>query len=214
MARQAAIYLGHLNPLTTAHENIISFLLRDCENVYIFPVRFLKYNTEINTKSFPFPYDVRKAMIEAVFSNNDRVIVLPDYAFFSPFIKYVPPLISPYSWVLRRQILKSVKEETFVSYSGDRIERIVLSIYGLHPIGEKRLSFSSSSVKEMLYAQVTQDSSKERLAQEILAWQDKVPKKVVDIIKDNWYMIQKFAKSPDLTIRIMGTKFPKNGFLV
>jgi hypothetical protein len=61
---------------------------------------------------------------------------------------------------------------------------------------------------------VTQDSSKERLAQEILAWQDKVPKKVVDIIKDNWYMIQKFAKSPDLTIRIMGTKFPKNGFLV
>ena len=214
MARQAAIYLGHLNPLTTAHENIISFLLRDCENVYIFPVRFLKYNTEINTKSFPFPYDVRKAMIEAVFSNNDRVIVLPDYAFFSPFIKYVPPLISPYSWVLRRQILKSVKEETFVSYSGDRIERIVLSIYGLHPIGEKRLSFSSSSVKEMLYAQVTQESSKERLAQEILAWQDKVPKKVVDIIKDNWYMIQKFAKSPDLKIRIMGTKFPKNGFLV
>jgi hypothetical protein len=214
MARQAAIYLGHLNPLTTAHENIISFLLRDCENVYIFPVRFLKYNTEINTKSFPFPYDVRKAMIEAVFSNNDRVIVLPDYAFFSPFIKYVPPLISPYSWVLRRQILKSVKEETFVSYSGDRIERIVLSIYGLHPIGEKRLSFSSSSVKEMLYAQVTQESSKERLAQEILAWQDKVPKKVVDIIKDNWYMIQKFAKSPDLTIRIMGTKFPKNGLLV
>lgn len=214
MARQAAIYLGHLNPLTTAHENIISFLLRDCENVYIFPVRFLKYNTEINTKSFPFPYDVRKAMIEAVFSNNDRVIVLPDYAFFSPFIKYVPPLISPYSWVLRRQILKSVKEETFVSYSGDRIERIVLSIYGLHPIGEKRLSFSSSSVKEMLYAQVTQESSKERLAQEILAWQDKVPKKVVDIIKDNWYMIQKFAKSPDLTIRIMGTKFPKNGFLI
>jgi nicotinamide mononucleotide adenylyltransferase len=76
MARQAAIYLGHLNPLTTAHENIISFLLRDCENVYIFPVRFLKDNTEINTKSFPFPYNVRKAMIEAVFSNNDRVIVL------------------------------------------------------------------------------------------------------------------------------------------
>jgi nicotinamide mononucleotide adenylyltransferase len=213
MARQAAIYLGHLNPLTTAHENIISFLLRDCENVYIFPVRFLKDNTEINTKSFPFPYNVRKAMIEAVFSNNDRVIVLPDYAFFSPFIKYIPPLISPYSWVLRRKILKSVKEETFVSYSGDKIERIVLSIYGLHPIGEKRLSFSSSSVKEMLYAQA-QESSKERLTQEILAWQDKVPKKVVDIIKDNWYIIQKFAKSPDLTIRTMGTKFPKNGFLV
>jgi len=214
MARQAAIYLGHLNPLTTAHENIISFLLRGCDNVYIFPVRFLKDKTEINTKSFPFPYEVRKAMIEAVFTNNDRVIVLPNYAFFSPFIKYVPPLISPYSWVLRRQILKSIKEETFVSYSGDKIERIVLSVYKLHPIGGKRLSFSSSSVKEMLYTQVTQESSKERLTQEILTWQNKVPKKVVDIIKDNWNIIQKFAKSPDLTIRIMGTKFPKNGFLV
>jgi hypothetical protein len=69
-------------------------------------------------------------------------------------------------------------------------------------------------VKEMLYTQVTQENSKERLTQEILAWQDKVPKKVVDIIKANWHIIQKFAKSPDLTIRIMGTKFPKNGFLI
>ena len=213
MGRHAAIYLGHLNPLTTAHENIISFLLRDCKNVYVFPVRFLSDDTEINTRSFPFPYNIRKAMIESVFSNNDRVIVLPDYAFFSPFIKYVPPLISPYSWLLRRQILRSIKEETFVSYSGDKIERIVLSMYRLHPIGAKRLSFSSSSVKEMLYAQVIQESSKERVTHEVAAWQDKVPEKAIDIIKDNWKIIERFAKSPDLTIRIMGTKFPKYGFV-
>ena len=212
MRRHTAIYLGHLNPLTTAHENIISSLLRHCKNVYVFPVRFLNDNTEINTRSFPFPYHVRKAMIESVFSKN-KVIVLPDYAFFSPFIKYVPPLISPYSWLLRRQILRSIKEETFVSYSGDRIERIVLSMYRLHPIGGKRISFSSSSVKEMLYTQVIQESSKERVTPEIVPWQDKVPKKVIDIIEDNWNIIQKFAKSPDLTIRIMGTKFPKNGFV-
>ena len=213
MGRHAAIYLGHLNPFTTAHENIVSLLLRDYKNVYIFPVRFLNNNTEINTRSFPFPYNIRKAMIESVFSNNNRVIVLPDYAFFSPFIKYVPPLISPYSWLLRRQILRSIKEEAFVSYSGDRIERIVLSAYRLHPIGAKRLSFSSSSVKEMLYAQVVQEGSEERVTQEITAWQSKVPEKVVDIIKNNWEIIEKFAKSPDLTIRIMGTKFPKCGFI-
>jgi hypothetical protein len=212
MGRHTAIYLGHLNPLTTAHENIISSLLRHCKNVYVFPVRFLNDNTEINTRSFPFPYHVRKAMIESVFSKN-KVIVLPDYAFFSPFIKYVPPLISPYSWLLRRQILRSIKEETFVSYSGDRIERIVLSMYRLHPIGGKRISFSSSSVKEMLYTQVIQESSKERVTPEIVPWQDKVPKRVIDIIRDNWDIIQKFAKSSDLTIRIMGTKFPKNGFV-
>ena len=213
MGRHAAIYLGHLNPLTTAHENIISFLLRDCKIVYVFPVRFLNDNREINTRSFPFPYSTRKAMIQSVFSNNNRVIVLPDYAFFSPFIKYVPPLISPYSWLLRRQILRSIKEETFISYSGDRIERIVSNMYRLHPVGAKRLSFSSSSVKEMLYAQVIQESSKERVMPKIAAWQDKVPEKVIDIIKDNWEIIEKFAKSPDLTIRIMGTKFPKYGFV-
>jgi hypothetical protein len=214
MGRHAAVYLGHLNPLTTAHEDIISSLLRDCKNVYIFPVRFLNNNTEINTRSFPFPYHVRKAMIESVFGNSSRVIVLPDYVFYSPFIRYVPPLISPYSWLLRRQILRSINEETFVSYSGDKIERIVLSMYRLHPIGRKRLSFSSSNVKEMLYTQVIRENSKERATPEIFAWQHKVPKKVIDIIEDNWNIIQKFAKSPDLTIRIMGTKFPKKGFLV
>ena len=213
MGSHAAVYLGHLNPLTTAHEDIISSLLRDCKNVYVFPVRFLNKNTEINTRSFPFPYHVRKAMIESVFSNSSRVIVLPDYVFYSPFIKYVPPLISPYSWLLRRQILTSIKEETFVSYSGDRVERIVLSMYRLHPIGGNRLSFSSSSVKEMLYTQVILENTKQRVTPEIFAWQDKVPKGVIDIIKDNWNIIQKFAKSPDLTIRVMGTKFPKNGFL-
>jgi hypothetical protein len=213
MGRHAAIYLGHLNPLTTAHENIISFLLRDYKNVYVFPVRFLNDNTEINTRSFPFPYNIRKAMIESVFSNNGRVIVLPDYTFFSPFIKYVPPLISPYSWLLRRQILRSIKEEAFISYSGDRMERIVLGAYRLHPIGAKRLSFSSSSVKEMLYAQVIQEDSEERVTQKIAAWQGKVPEKVINILKDNWEIIEKFAKSPDLTIRIMGTKFPKCGFI-
>jgi nicotinamide mononucleotide adenylyltransferase len=213
MGRHAAVYLGHLNPLTTAHEDIISSLLRDCKNVYIFPVRFLNNNTEINTRSFPFPYHVRKAMIESVFSSSRRVIVLPDYVFYSPFIKYVPPLISPYSWLLRQQILRSINEETFVSYSGDRIERIVLSMYRLHPIGRKRLSSSSSNVKELLYTQVIRENSKERATPEIFAWQDKVPKRVIDIIKDNWNIIQKFAKSPDLTIRIMGTKFPKKGFV-
>ena len=102
--------------------------------MYVFPVRFFKSGKEINTRSFPFSYKIRKAMVESVFSNNNNITILPHYTIFSPFIKYLPPLISPYSWMLRNQIVRSVREEKFISYTGDRTERIVLKSYKLHPI--------------------------------------------------------------------------------
>src|SRR5215203_3670503 len=49
----AAIYLVHLNPMTNAHESIISTLKKDYR-VYIFPVRFIKDGQEVNTKSSRF----------------------------------------------------------------------------------------------------------------------------------------------------------------
>src|SRR5919202_1938355 len=201
----AAIYLGHLNPMTKAHEDVISSLQKEY-NLYIFPVRFLKGNIEINTRSFPFPYKIRKAMIESVFS-NDNVKILPDYTFLSPFIKYLPPMVSPYSWMLRNQIVKNIQEETFIAYTGDRIERLALKAYRLHPIKAKRLKISSSAVKNMLYHRVIRGSA-ELGRQEKADWQDKVPEKVVDMIIDNWEIIEKFAKSPDLTFKTMGIKFP------
>jgi hypothetical protein len=207
MGRLAAIYLAHLNPMTKAHEYIISLLERNY-NVYVFPVRFLKDGKEINTRSFPFPYKIRRAMVESVFSNDNNITILPDYSFFSPFIKYLPPLISPYSWMLRNQIVGNIREEGFITYTGDRLERIVLKAYGLHPTKALRLEISASAVKEMLYRQALEgkigtDES----------YYDKVPKKVVNLIEDNWYTIEKFAKSPDLTTRVMGLKFPKEGFI-
>src|ERR671932_333391 len=81
----AAIYLGHLNPMTKAHESIISMLQQDY-HVYVFPVRFIRGDREINTKSFPFPYELRKQMVDSVF--GDSVTVLPNYAFHAPFVKY------------------------------------------------------------------------------------------------------------------------------
>ena len=107
--RSAAIYLAHLNPMTRAHESIISTLKRDY-NVYVFPVRFIKDDREINTKSFPFTYEVRKSMVESVF--GDSVVVLPDYTFYAPYAKYMPPLLSSRSWELRNQIMAQIKEET------------------------------------------------------------------------------------------------------
>ncbi|MGC2426318.1 MAG: hypothetical protein WA421_04730 [Nitrososphaeraceae archaeon] len=213
MGRLAAIYLAHLNPLTKAHENVLSFLAKDY-NVYVFPVRFFKSGKEINTRSFPFSYKIRKAMVESVFSNNNNITILPHYTIFSPFIKYLPPLISPYSWMLRNQIVRSVREEKFISYTGDRTERIVLKSYKLHPIRAKRYEISSHAVKELLYHQAIEGrGGLEEGRVEKASWHDKVPEKVIDLIKDNWRIVEEFAKSPDLTLRIMGMKFPKDGFI-
>lgn len=213
MGRLAAIYLAHLNPLTKAHENVLSFLAKDY-NVYVFPVRFFKSGKEINTRSFPFSYKIRKAMVESVFSNNNNITILPHYTIFSPFIKYLPPLISPYSWMLRNQIVRNVREEKFISYTGDRTERIVLKSYKLHPIRAKRHEISSHAVKELLYHQAIEGRGRlEEGRVEKASWHDKVPEKVIDLIKDNWRIVEEFAKSPDLTLRIMGMKFPKDGFI-
>src|SRR6059036_1485789 len=119
----AAIYLAHLNPMTRAHESIISTLKKDY-HVYVFPVRFIKDGREINTKSFPFSYGVRKLMVESVF--GDSVSVLPDYSFYAPYSKYLPPLLSSRSWELRNQTIAQIKEKKFVSYTGDKAERLML----------------------------------------------------------------------------------------
>ena len=206
MRRRAIIFLAHINPLTTAHQMIITSFLKKDYSIYIFPVRFLKRGREINTRSFPFPYTIRKAMVESVFSHNNNVSILPDYTFFYPFIKYLPPLISPYSWILRNQILRNIKENEFVAYTGDRIESIALRLYKLHPSKSERLEVSASDVKEMLYRQAIKGTVNEGEA-----WHDKVPEKVVVLIKQNWKIIEKYAKSPDFTTRLMGMKFPKEG---
>ena len=86
MKNSAVILLAHLNPLTNAHEEIILSLSKQY-NVYVLPVVFLRKGKEITTRSFPFPYHVRKAMIESIFDDMN-IVVLPNYSFESPFIKY------------------------------------------------------------------------------------------------------------------------------
>jgi hypothetical protein len=206
MRRRAIIYLAHMNPLTKAHQTIISSFLKKDYGIYIFPVRFLKGGKEINTRSFPFPYKIRKDMVESVFSHNNNISILPDYTFFYPFIKYLPPLISPYSWVLRNQIVRNIKENDFVAYTGDEMESIALKLYKLHPNKFKRLEISASNVKEMLYLQAIKGT-----VNEAEAWHDKVPEEVATLINENWEIIEKYARSPDFTMRLMGMKFPKEG---
>jgi hypothetical protein len=198
----AAIYLAHLNPMTNAHKSIISTLKKD-HHVYIFPVRFIKDGYEVTTRSFPFSYELRKQMVESVFGGS--VTVLSDYTFYAPYVKYMPPFLSSRSWELRNQIITQVNEERFVSYTGDKTERLMLKAYRLHPLKAYRLEVSASSVKEKLYRQVIEGGTDEE-------WRGKVPEVVAEIIKKNWSIVDKFARSGDSTVRVMGMKFPKDGY--
>lgn len=205
IATIASLYLAHLNPMTKAHESIISTLKR-VYSVYVFPVRFLsKDGSEVSTKSFPFSYLQRKEMVESVF--GDSVKVLPDYTFHAPFAKYMPPLLSPRSWKLRNHVVAHVKEERFVSYTGDKAERLMLKLYWLKPLKADRLEISATSVKEMLYSEALKGQR-----QQGEGWRDMVPGPVAKVIEKHWDAVEKFAKAEDATRRVMGMKFPQEGY--
>jgi hypothetical protein len=194
-----AIYLAHLNPLTNAHADIIKEL-KETDEVVVMPVRFLVQEKEINSKSFPFSFEIRKKMIESVFGNS--VKVSSNYTFHAPFKKYFPPLISPKSWSLRKEILNGIQDD-YYTYTGDKAEGFMLKLYRLKPKIGTRRELSASSVKNDMY---TSASGKES------NWEKDVPEQVSEIIKNNWDIVTNFATSEDHTMRVAGMKFPKEGY--
>ena len=193
------IYLAHLNPMTNAHVEIIEEQKKE-NKVVVMPVRFLNGEKEINSKSFPFSFETRKKMIESVF--GDSVTVSSNYTFFAPFKKYFPPLISPKSWSLRKQILQEIEDDYF-TYTGDKAEGLMLKLYRLNPKVGTRKSVSATSVKNEMYAATQGDES---------SWEKFVPSSVAKIINENWETVKKFASEEDMTVRIAGMKFPKEGY--
>jgi nicotinamide mononucleotide adenylyltransferase len=194
-----AIYLAHLNPVTKAHVEIINELKNENE-VRVLPVIFIKDGKEINSRSFPFSYDLRKKMLNAVF--GDSITVLPNYTFYAPFLKYMPPMISPYSWKIKKQILDDITKDYF-TYTGDKAEGFVLKLYGLNPRIGKRKETSASFVKQKMFeSAIGKDTD----------WENYVEPKVVKIIRENWDIVKKFANVEDLTYRVLGMKFPSIGF--
>ena len=193
------IYLAHLNPMTNAHVEIIEEQKKE-NKVVVMPVRFLSGEKELNSKSFPFNFEIRKKMIESVF--GDSVTVSSNYTFLAPFKKYFPPLISPKSWSLRKQILQGIDDDYF-TYTGDKAEGLMLKLYRLNPkVGTRKL-VSASSVKNEMYDAAQGSKS---------LWEKSVPTGVANIINENWEIIKKFASESDMTIRIAGMKFPKEGY--
>jgi hypothetical protein len=194
------LYLAHLNPLTNAHIEIINQLKKEAKIVKVMPVIFKLGQKEVTSKSFPFNFEIRKKMIESVF--GDSVLITEDYTFDAPFKKYLPPLLSLKSWKLRKRILAGVKGD-YYSYTGDKAEGYMLKLYRLKPrVGERR-SLSAASVKEKMY-----DSVKDKK----LDWKEDVPEGVGKIIEDNWDVIEKYSKLEDKTRRVLGMKFPIEGW--
>ena len=194
-----AIYLAHLNPLTNAHADIIKEL-KETDEVVVMPVRFLVQEKEINSKSFPFSFEIRKKMIESVFGNS--VKISSNYTFHAPFKKYFPPLISPKSWSLRKEILNDIQDD-YYTYTGDKAEGLMLKLYRLKPKVGTRRELSASSVKNDMYTAASGTESN---------WEKDVPEQVSEIIKDNWDIVTNFATSEDHTMRVAGMKFPKEGY--
>jgi len=194
-----AIYLAHLNPVTNAHIEIIEELKKE-NKVVVMPVRFLNGEKEINSRSFPFNFEIRKKMIESVF--GDSVLISPNYTFYAPFKKYFPPLISLKSWSLRKQILREIDNDYF-TYTGDKAEGLMLKLYRLNPkVGTRKL-VSATNVKNEMYANSEGKNSE---------WKKFVPVNVAKIIIENWQIVEKFASVEDMTKRIAGMKFPKEGY--
>ena len=195
-----ALYLAHLNPVTNAHVEIISELKERADSVKVMPVVFKNENKEINSRSFPFNFETRKKMLTSVF--GDSIIITDDYAFFAPFKNYMPPLLAPKSWKLRKQVLRGVEGE-FFSYTGDKAEGYMLKIYRLKPKVGKRRSLSATSVKEKLYDSALGKNS---------SWEKDVPESIQKIIKQNWETVKNYADAEDMTTKIAGMKFPKEGW--
>ena len=211
----AAIFLAHINPLTVSHESIIRNLLQNY-SVYIYPVRFLKDGIEVNTRSFPFSYEIRKQMISESFNYNKNIHVLGDYAFLSPYIQYFPPFVSPAFKRLKSKIILNIQENSFITYTGDRAERVLLSLFGFNPVKANRQVVSSTNVKNLLYKSVLSTENlnpNEGSKSNDLKWHEYVSPKVGQVIEDNWETIRNFSITKDETIRVMGMKFPKNGFI-
>ena len=107
-----ALYLAHLNPVTNAHVEIIKELKKEADIVKVMPVIFKYENREVNSKSFPFNFETRKKMLEAIF--GDSIEITDDYAFLAPFKKYLPPLVRRKSWKLRKQIPSNLQLKTMI----------------------------------------------------------------------------------------------------
>ena len=203
------MWLAHVNPPTKAHEQIIRERMQEGE-VYVFPVIFRnKDGREVNTRSLPFSFDVRKEMLQSIF--NDKIHVLDAYTFHAPYKEYqgktiagIPIGLSDKAAQLRDHILSCVPEPR-ESYTGNYSEYLLLKKFGLNPERGKRKSVAGTNVRELMYREALKQDAGED-------WRELVPPTVVEIIEKNWNIVEYFAGNEDQTIKKFGLKIPIDGY--
>ena len=79
----------------------------------------------------------------------------------------------------------------------------MLKIYRLKPRVGQRKELSATSVKNEMYKSALEKNGE---------WENQVPKSVAEIIKKNWHIVEGFASSEDKTMRVLGMKFPREGY--
>ena len=94
-------------------------------------------------------------------------------------------------------------ESDYFTYTGDKAEGLMLKLYRLNPKIGIRKSVSATDVKNKMY-EVAKGSESE--------WEKYMPEGIVQIINENWETVKKFASTEDMTKRIAGMKFPKEGY--
>ena len=100
------------------------------------------------------------------------------------------------------QILNEI-EGDYYTYTGDKAEGIMLRLYRLKPKVGQRKELSATSVKNEMYESVLGGKTE---------WEKQVPEPVAEIINKNWNIVEKFASSEDNTTRVLGMKFPREGY--
>ncbi len=79
----------------------------------------------------------------------------------------------------------------------------MLKIYRLKPRVGQRKELSATSVKNEMYKAALGDNGE---------WENQVPESVAEIIKKNWSVVKEFASAEDKTMRVLGMKFPREGY--
>jgi len=203
------MWLVHVNPVTKAHEEIIREKMQEGD-VYVFPVIFRKKDgAEVNTRSLPFSFEVRKEMLRSIF--QDQIHILDAYTFHEPYkaflgktIAGVPVRFSTRAYELRDNILSHVPEPR-KSYTGNYSEYLLLKKFGLRPERGQRKNIAGTNVRELMYNEaLKQEPTKD--------WRTLVPPSVVEIIERNWNVVRYFADKEDATIKRLGLKIPLDGY--
>lgn len=206
---QSIMWLAHVNPVTKAHAEIILEKMQEGD-VYVFPVIFRKRDgKEVNARSLPFGFEVRKEMLRSIF--HDQIRILDAYTFHEPYKAYegktiagIPIRFSAKARELRDNILSCVPEPR-KSYTGNYSEYLLLKKIGLNPERGKRKSIAGTSVRELMYKEALQQRPEED-------WRKLVPPSVVEIIEKNWNVVKYFADKKDETIKKFGLKIPIDGY--